>query len=111
MRVGSGFTVAALCKHKDLDIHLRNWLGEMALDIFVELGNARPIEELAKHPLSNVNQRNRWRETPLITAVRLRQVEVVEVLLRILSVYLEACDEDGLSAPEVADRLDHGPDK
>ncbi|KAJ5627801.1 hypothetical protein N7490_010029 [Penicillium lividum] len=109
MQAYSGSALAALCKHKHLNIHLRNRLGETALDLFVKMGHASGIKELAKHLDFNANQRNRWRETPLITAVRMRQVEVVRVLLRVPSIDVKACDEDGLSALEIANRLDHEP--
>lgn len=109
MLAGSGLAVAALCKDRDLNIHLRNSLGETALEIFVKVGDTHGIQELAKHRRFDVNQRNRWNETPLITAVRLREVQVVEVLLQIPSIDLEARDEDGLSALEIANRMDHEP--
>ena len=108
MRASGGLVVTALCKHKDLDIHLRNNLGETALEIFMKLGHISAIEALAKHPTFNANQRNRWKETPLIAAVRMRDVDVVEALLRIPSTDIDARDEDGLNAMDIATRLDHG---
>lgn len=105
----SRLVVAALCKHRDLDIHLCNDFGETALEIFMKLGYANAIEALAKHPDFNANQRNRWNETPLIAAVRMRDVMVVAALLRIPSTDLDARDEDGLNAMDIAIRLDHSP--
>ncbi|KAL2833600.1 ankyrin repeat-containing domain protein [Aspergillus pseudoustus] len=101
--------VTALCKHKDLDIHLRNNLGETALEIFVKNGHATAIKALAKHPKFRVNQRNRWGETALLSAVRLRSVQVARALLTLPGIDVEACDESGLTALDLARRLDHGP--
>ncbi|KAK5790629.1 hypothetical protein VI817_007916 [Penicillium citrinum] len=108
MRPGSNLVVAALCRHKHLNIHLRNQLGETALYYFIKTGSAGAIREMAKRPDFNVNERSYWRETPLIAAVRLGYDEVVRVLMRVPSIDLDACDEDGLNALDFADRAGHG---
>ncbi|KAL4967667.1 uncharacterized protein BDV14DRAFT_197678 [Aspergillus stella-maris] len=86
-----------------------NHLGDAVLDIFIKECRPEALAALLKDPGVDINRQGRWGETPLITAVRLKHVDVANVLLRHLCIDLKACDDGGLTAGEIARRLDLEP--
>lgn len=102
----------ALCKHRDIDIYLRNNLGHTAFDIAVLEGSVEVVKVMLKHTDIDINKPMRnmqWSETPLIAAVRTRNFDVVLILLADKRVNLWARDASGLTALDIATRLDHAP--
>jgi hypothetical protein len=66
---------------------------------------------LRRHDIQvNSPMRNmKWDETALIAAVRMRHVGVVKALLADDRIARDAKDASGLTALDIAVRLDHGP--
>ena len=108
-------TAAELCKHKDINVNLRNEFGLSALDIAVREGSIEVLDVLLQRHDVLVNEGARWSETsssrfgetPLITATRERRVEVVKVPLRDDRVKRDIRDADGLTALDITIRMDH----